>query len=147
MYPATGRRIIDLNELSPQPIPQNRLCPPIVNPPPPPANCKEYVHVRSPTTLLDSYHSLEYSPMVPYYPDIPLLIQPSRSVLPLPLPTPQYRLRSRFTYENQIVPYQPPPQQMDWDNDEEILMAHNTYAFFAYIEDELQTYAEAVNAQ
>ena len=26
-------------------------------------------------------------------------------------------------------------------------MAHNTYVFSAYIEDELQTYVEAINAQ
>ena len=79
----TGHRIIDLNELSLQPTPQNRPSPPIVNPPPPPANREEYVHVHSPTISLDSYYLPEYGPMVPYYPDIPLSIQPSRSITPV----------------------------------------------------------------
>ena len=100
--PATGHRIIDLNELSPSPAPQPS--PPIVNPLPPLANREEYV--CSPTTSLDSYHSSEYSPMAPYHPNIPPSIQPSRSITPVqpsPRPLPQHRLRSGFTYENQIV--------------------------------------------
>src|SRR5258706_10196813 len=44
-----------------------------------------------------------------------------------------------------MVPYRPPLQQMDWDDDEEILMAHK--ALSTYIEDEPQTYADAVTAQ